>query len=118
VADRGPPAYVFGPRGRSRQLKKRDRYSLARLLRIECQDESKVVAVNGHGEVEDRVAARKAGFDAHVLKPVKPVDAVLVQGGRVTELDGCDYLRRRRAEAFRPVEAELPRALSARRSST
>jgi CheY-like chemotaxis protein len=48
-------------------------YQLARLLRHHfSQDELKLVAVTGYGSPEDRVAARKAGFDAHVLKPIDP----------------------------------------------
>jgi CheY-like chemotaxis protein len=47
-------------------------YDLARLLRAEYGERLKLVAVTGHGEAEDREAARKAGFDAHVLKPIDP----------------------------------------------
>lgn len=39
-------------------------YDLARLLRAEYDDRLKLVAVTAHGEVEDRIASRKAGFDA------------------------------------------------------
>lgn len=54
-------------------------YELAQLLRLECEEQLKLVAVTGHGEAEDRVAARKAGFDAHVVKPVDPalVESIL-----------------------------------------
>ena len=50
-----------------------DGYQLARLLRQQFSgEELKLVAVTGHGAPADRAAARKAGFDAHVLKPVDP----------------------------------------------
>jgi CheY-like chemotaxis protein len=47
-------------------------YQLAQLLRAEYQEGLKLVAVTGYGEERDRAACRKAGFDAHVLKPVDP----------------------------------------------
>jgi CheY-like chemotaxis protein len=63
-----------------------DGYQLARLLRKQfAEEELKLVAVTGHGQPEDRAAARKAGFDAHVLKPVDPA---LVQSIIKTVLSG------------------------------
>lgn len=36
------------------------------------EDGVKLVAVTAYGTTADRVASRKAGFDAHVAKPVDP----------------------------------------------
>jgi CheY-like chemotaxis protein len=48
-------------------------YELASIIRRRFDsDETKLVAVTGYGEAEDRARARAAGFDAHVLKPVDP----------------------------------------------
>ena len=49
-------------------------YDVAKLLRANFnEDELKLVAVTAYGEAKDRAASRRAGFDAHVLKPVDPV---------------------------------------------
>lgn len=55
-------------------------HELARLLRASFgEEELKLVAVTAHGEAQDRAASRKAGFDAHVVKPVDPalVESIL-----------------------------------------
>lgn len=55
-----------------------DGYALARALRAEPalrrrEDRPPVlVAVTGYGQTADRAAAREAGFDRHLLKPVAP----------------------------------------------
>jgi CheY-like chemotaxis protein len=50
-----------------------DGYELARILRAKHGwDGLKIVAVTGHAADEDRTSSRKAGFDAHVVKPVDP----------------------------------------------
>jgi CheY-like chemotaxis protein len=50
-----------------------DGYQLARALRARFgEDGVKLVAVTAYGTTADRVASRKAGFDAHVAKPVDP----------------------------------------------
>ena len=50
-----------------------DGYELARILRGKHGwEDLKIVAVTGHGADEDRTSSRKAGFDAHVVKPVDP----------------------------------------------
>jgi CheY-like chemotaxis protein len=57
-----------------------DGYQLASMVRrFFNSDEVKLVAVTGYGAAEDRARARKAGFDAHVLKPVDPaiVESIL-----------------------------------------
>lgn len=48
-----------------------DGWALAGLLRAEYgPDGVRIVAVTGHGAREDFLKSRKAGFDAHVVKPV------------------------------------------------
>ncbi len=48
-------------------------YELAQMIRRYFDSEAiKLVAVTAYGTAEDRARARKAGFDAHVLKPVDP----------------------------------------------
>jgi CheY-like chemotaxis protein len=47
-----------------------DGHQLARLLRNEFGAELRIVAVTAYGRDEDRQRTRKAGFDAHVTKPV------------------------------------------------
>lgn len=50
-----------------------DGYELARRLRADAgSNELHLVAVTGYGTVEDRTAAREAGFDAHLVKPARP----------------------------------------------
>ena len=54
-----------------------DGYELAvRIRRSFNSEEVKLVAVTGYGRDEDRARARRAGFDAHVLKPI---DIALVE---------------------------------------
>jgi CheY-like chemotaxis protein len=59
-----------------------DGYQLAQLFRAESElRDVALVALTGHGLPEHRVRARKAGFDAHVLKPADPslIDSILAQ---------------------------------------
>jgi len=50
-----------------------DGYELASMVRQHfSSDELKLVAVTGYGAAADRARARRAGFDAHVLKPIDP----------------------------------------------
>lgn len=50
-----------------------DGHELARVLRTQYGWEGlRIVAVTGHGTEEDRAKSRRAGFDAHVVKPVSP----------------------------------------------
>ncbi len=49
-----------------------DGYQLARRLReMRPLTNSKLVAVTGYGQEADRAQAKKAGFDAHFVKPLK-----------------------------------------------
>jgi CheY-like chemotaxis protein len=57
-----------------------DGYQLASMIRQSLpSNETKLVAVTGYGAAEDRIRSRKAGFDAHVLKPIDPalVESIL-----------------------------------------
>jgi two-component system, OmpR family, response regulator len=48
-----------------------DGYETARRLR-ELPEPPLLMALTGYGRVEDRLRTRRAGFDAHMLKPVEP----------------------------------------------
>lgn len=52
---------------------------LARTLRTAFGEDLRLVAVTAYGGAHDRAASRKAGFDAHVVKPVDPalVESIL-----------------------------------------
>jgi CheY-like chemotaxis protein len=57
-----------------------DGYELAVMIRRSFNpEEMKLVAVTGHGGEQDRARSRRAGFDAHVLKPMDPalVESIL-----------------------------------------
>src|SRR4051812_26035211 len=47
-----------------------DGHDLARMLRQEFGTGVVIVAITAFGRDEDRVRTRKAGFDAHVTKPI------------------------------------------------
>jgi CheY-like chemotaxis protein len=47
-----------------------DGYGLARMLRSALGPDVMLIAVTAYGRDEDRQRARKAGFDAHVTKPI------------------------------------------------
>jgi CheY-like chemotaxis protein len=50
-----------------------DGHELARRARRRWgSDDLRLIAVTGYGEVKDRQAAREAGFDAYLTKPLKP----------------------------------------------
>jgi CheY-like chemotaxis protein len=53
-----------------------DGHRVARLLRDEFGTNMTIVAVTAYGRDEDRLRTRKAGFDAHVTKPI---DASLLE---------------------------------------
>jgi signal transduction histidine kinase/ActR/RegA family two-component response regulator len=48
-----------------------DGYEVARRLRTQLQKSVVLVAVSGYGQEEDRVLSREAGFDDHLVKPVR-----------------------------------------------
>ncbi len=48
----------------------RSGYEIARLLRQTMQSPALLIALTGHGQEEDRLMAREAGFDHHITKPV------------------------------------------------
>lgn len=47
-----------------------DGHQIARMLRKEFGGSIVLVAVTAYGRDEDRMRTRRAGFDAHVIKPV------------------------------------------------
>lgn len=50
-----------------------DGYQIARRIRQELgHTEMRLIALTGYGRAEDRKAVREAGFDAHLVKPLKP----------------------------------------------
>jgi two-component system CheB/CheR fusion protein len=52
-----------------------DGYEVARKVRSELRESPvRLVAVTGYGRAEDREAVFKAGFDAHLVKPIDPKD--------------------------------------------
>ena len=53
-----------------------DGHEVARLLRLEFGQNIVIIAVTAYGRDEDRVRTRRAGFDAHVTKPI---DAKLLE---------------------------------------
>ena len=44
-------------------------------------DALRLIAITGHSSDEERAKSRRAGFDAHLLKPASPdlVDSILTQ---------------------------------------
>lgn len=48
-----------------------DGFALARALRLEPEMSTRLVAMTGYGQAEDRRRALDAGFEAHVVKPVE-----------------------------------------------
>ena len=63
-------------------MPKMDGYALAHLFRATPSlADATLVAVSAHGDPQDRARARRAGFDAHVLKPADPalVESILAQ---------------------------------------
>jgi CheY-like chemotaxis protein len=49
-----------------------DGYQVAARIRAAGLTDVFLIAVTGYGQVEDRLRAEAAGFDAHVTKPVNP----------------------------------------------
>src|SRR3954471_12170639 len=47
-----------------------DGHDLAKMLRQEFGTSMVIVAITAYGRDEDRLHTRKAGFDAHVTKPI------------------------------------------------
>lgn len=59
-------------------------YELAQCIRQQAGDQIYLIALTGYGRAEDREAALKAGFDAHLVKPLKPqeLDKVLQEAAK------------------------------------
>jgi CheY-like chemotaxis protein len=49
-------------------------YELARLMRAAAGDSLRLIAVSGYGQPEDRLRSQSAGFNAHLVKPVRIED--------------------------------------------
>ena len=69
AAHRSPPEIVLLDIG----LPNIDGYGVAeRLRRDRLFDHTRIVAITGYGQEEDRERSRNAGFDEHLLKPIAP----------------------------------------------
>ena len=56
-----------------------DGYQVAKQVRKECtKDQVYLIALTGYGRSEDRRAVEGAGFDAHLVKPLKPTELAAV----------------------------------------
>ncbi len=56
-------------------LPEMDGYDVARVLRSDPSTaDTRLIAVSGYGQDEDRIRSEQAGFDLHLTKPVDPVD--------------------------------------------
>ena len=53
-----------------------DGYEVARQIRASLAHRTKLVALTGYGQPEDRRRALDAGFDAHITKPVDPAELI------------------------------------------
>jgi len=54
-----------------------DGYEVARRVRAALPGRAiRLIAVTGYGRAEDRAAVMKAGFDAHVVKPMNPDELI------------------------------------------
>lgn len=51
-----------------------DGYEIARRWRQSSNGSSRLIALTGYGRPEDRRRALEAGFDQHLVKPIKPAD--------------------------------------------
>jgi signal transduction histidine kinase/ActR/RegA family two-component response regulator len=59
-----------------------DGYTLGRELRVRLGDSLRLVALTGYGQARDHSASRLAGFDGHLVKPVRLVDLDAAVRGR------------------------------------
>ena len=48
-----------------------DGYELARRLRARTDSSLRLIALTGYGQASDKETARRAGFDAHLVKPIE-----------------------------------------------
>jgi CheY-like chemotaxis protein len=51
-------------------LPRLDGYAVARTVRAELGSETRLIALTGYGQAEDREKAVRAGFDGHLTKPI------------------------------------------------
>ncbi len=60
-----------------------DGYAIARIIRRdEAIGSTRLVALSGYAQPEDRQRAREAGFDEHIAKPSSPADVIKAITGR------------------------------------
>jgi signal transduction histidine kinase/ActR/RegA family two-component response regulator len=64
-----------------------DGYELALRMRMVAGAPLRLVALTGYGQEEDRQRSRKAGFDAHLVKPVELEELIEVISGLRSELE-------------------------------
>jgi CheY-like chemotaxis protein/two-component sensor histidine kinase len=75
-----------------------DGYEVARRCRENARfDGLTLVAMTGYGQESDRLRSQEAGFDAHLVKPVKldQLRLLLKQSGRVSSTDSTRFIRQR-----------------------
>jgi signal transduction histidine kinase/ActR/RegA family two-component response regulator len=60
-----------------------DGYELAKTLRAEHGQNATLIAATGYGQPTDRVRAADAGFDCHLVKPVRVDELIVVLDERV-----------------------------------
>jgi CheY-like chemotaxis protein len=65
-----------------------DGYELARTLRAAYGISPTLIAATGYGQPKDRSRATEAGFDCHLVKPVRLDDLVLALDQRVVRPNG------------------------------
>jgi len=65
-----------------------DGYQLARALRAEYGPEATLIAATGYGRSTDRVRAADAGFDCHLVKPVRVQDLLVILDTRTANVSG------------------------------
>lgn len=65
-----------------------DGYQLAKALRAEYGREATLIAATGYGRPTDRVRAADAGFDCHLVKPVRVHDLVVILDTRTANGSG------------------------------
>jgi CheY-like chemotaxis protein len=82
-----------------------DGYQVAERIRTALGDDApRLVAVTGFGSTKDKARAREAGFDAHIVKPARPLDLRRALMKRATPQAPSTTNRERHAHD-RPAEA-------------
>jgi CheY-like chemotaxis protein len=77
-----PDVHYFPALGRDLGMPRQNGWQVAERIRARYSpDALRLVAITGHGGDEERARSRRAGFDAHLLKPPSPdlVESILSQ---------------------------------------